>query len=103
MAKQKSFAEDLTEGKFSFPIIHAIRSSPTSLNDDPVLNILRQRTKDTEVKKYCIKLLNDRHSFEYTITRLRSISSEIREEIKALGGNSKLDEVMDLLEQGIIS
>ncbi|KAK6041996.1 hypothetical protein COOONC_20499 [Cooperia oncophora] len=40
MAKQKSFAEDLTEGKFSFPIIHAIRSSPVSSNDDPVLSTL---------------------------------------------------------------
>ncbi|VDM53550.1 unnamed protein product [Angiostrongylus costaricensis] len=103
MAKQKSFAEDLTEGKFSFPIIHAIHCSPTSLNDDPVLNILRQRTKDIEVKKYCIKLLKERYSFEYTLTRLRNIASEIREEIKTLGGNCKLDEVMDLLEKGVIN
>ena len=26
--KSKSFCEDLTEGKFSFPIIHCIRSNP---------------------------------------------------------------------------
>lgn len=102
MAKQKSFAEDLTEGKFSFPIIHAIRSSPVSSNDDPVLNILRQRTEDVEVKKYCIGLIRERHSLDYTVTRLRKISSEIRAEVRALGGNSKLDEVMDLLERGIV-
>lgn len=29
-AENKSFCEDLTEGKFSFPIIHAIRSNPES-------------------------------------------------------------------------
>ncbi|VDO61612.1 unnamed protein product [Heligmosomoides polygyrus] len=49
MAKQKSFAEDLTEGKFSFPIIHAIRSSPVSSNDDPVLSecsVYVLRTRD---------------------------------------------------------
>ncbi|KJH52737.1 hypothetical protein DICVIV_01081 [Dictyocaulus viviparus] len=103
IAKQKSFAEDLTEGKFSFPIIHAIRCSPNSLNDDPVLKILRQRTDDIEVKKDCINLLNERHSFEYTLSRLRTISSQIRKEILRLGGNHELDEVMNLLEKGIIN
>ncbi|KAK6057259.1 polyprenyl synthetase [Cooperia oncophora] len=103
MAKQKSFAEDLTEGKFSFPIIHAIRSSPVSSNDDPVLNILRQRTEDVEVKKYCIKLIKERHSLDYTLSRLRKISADIRSEIKNLGGNSKLEDVMDLLERGIVN
>lgn len=29
-ADNKNFAEDLTEGKFSFPIIHAIRENPAS-------------------------------------------------------------------------
>jgi len=33
----KSYCEDLTEGKFSFPIIHAIRSSP---DNNQVLSIL---------------------------------------------------------------
>ncbi|KAL6739450.1 hypothetical protein Aduo_012904 [Ancylostoma duodenale] len=102
MTKQKSFAEDLTEGKFSYPIIHAIRSSPTSSNDDPVLNILRQRTEDIEVKKYCINVIRERKSFDHTLVRLRAISAQIRSEITALGGNSKLEEVMDLLERGII-
>ena len=27
--QNKSFAEDLTEGKFSFPLIHAVRSNPS--------------------------------------------------------------------------
>ncbi|KHJ77769.1 hypothetical protein OESDEN_22611, partial [Oesophagostomum dentatum] len=103
MAKQKSFAEDLTEGKFSFPIIHAIRSSPVSSNDDPVLNILRQRTEDVEVKKYCINVIKERNSFDHTLTKLRKISEQIRAEISALGGNTKLAEVMDLLERGIIN
>lgn len=33
----KSYCEDLTEGKFSFPIIHAINSHP---NDGQVIRIL---------------------------------------------------------------
>lgn len=36
-SENKSYCEDLTEGKFSFPVIHAIRSKP----DDPqVIRIL---------------------------------------------------------------
>ena len=27
-AKEKSFAEDLTEGKFSFPVVHALATAP---------------------------------------------------------------------------
>ena len=33
----KSYCEDLTEGKFSFPLIHAIRARP---DDSQVLSIL---------------------------------------------------------------
>ncbi|VDO50259.1 unnamed protein product [Haemonchus placei] len=84
MAQQKSFAEDLTEGKFSFPIIHAIRNSPASSNDDPVLST------------FAVYM-------DYTLSRLRKISADIRTEIKALGGNNKLEDVMDLLERGIVN
>jgi len=37
----KGFCEDITEGKFSFPIIHAIRAMP---HDHRILSILKQRT-----------------------------------------------------------
>ncbi len=37
----KGFCEDITEGKFSFPIIHAIRAGP---HDHRLLSILKQRT-----------------------------------------------------------
>lgn len=50
--KNKSFAEDLTEGKFSFPIIHCIRTRP---NDTKLLNILKQRTEDMNLKKFAVK------------------------------------------------
>lgn len=38
----KSFCEDITEGKFSFPIIHSIRSNP---DDKRLINILKKRTE----------------------------------------------------------
>jgi hypothetical protein len=36
-AKEKGYCEDLTGGKFSFPVIHAIKSHP---DDSQVMRIL---------------------------------------------------------------
>lgn len=47
--KSKSFCEDLTEGKFSFPIIHCIRADE---EDTRILSILKKKTEDIEVKRY---------------------------------------------------
>ena len=91
----KSFAEDLTEGKFNFPIIHAIRNFPS---DNRVMNILRQRTTDIEVKKYCISLLEDAGSFKYSLKVLQELDSRIRDEIEKLGGNAVLVQLMDELK-----
>ena len=87
----KSFAEDLTEGKFSFPILHCIK---TNTRDDRVQKILRQRTQDVEVKKFCIGLLEQAGSFEYTKAVMRDLDSEICQEIKRLGGNQVISKVM---------
>lgn len=40
------------EGKFSFPIIHCVRAKP---NDHRLLNILKQRTEDVDVKKHALE------------------------------------------------
>lgn len=58
----KGLCEDLTEGKFSFPIIHSIRSNPSNLQ---LVNILKQKTQDEEVKKYAVKYMEKTGSFEY--------------------------------------
>ena len=29
-AQNKGFAEDLTEGKFSFPVVHGVRANPSN-------------------------------------------------------------------------
>ena len=58
----KGVCEDLTEGKFSFPIIHSIRSDPSNLQ---LMNILKQKTTDMEVKKYAVRYMEKTGSFEY--------------------------------------
>jgi len=94
-AENKSFCEDLTEGKFSFPVIHAIRSRP---DDKQIINILRQRTKDINVKRYCVSLLDKFGSFEYTRETLLRLDLDARNEIEKLGGNPILEKVLDELK-----
>eukprot|EP00093_Oithona_nana_P010942 10942.XXX_250439_251362_1 [CDS] Oithona nana genome sequencing. len=94
-AANKSFAEDLTEGKFSFPVVHAIRTFP---NDNQIMNIIRQRTNDLEVKKYCVSLLDKYGSFKYTLQVMEELDQKVRQEIAKLGGNSNLIALMDELK-----
>jgi geranylgeranyl diphosphate synthase type 3 len=86
----KGLAEDLTEGKFSFPVIHAIRSDPTNL---VLINILKQKTTDEEVKRYAIKYMDEQtSSFAYTRKVLQTLERRALELIGQLenadeGGN----------------
>jgi len=93
-AANKTFAEDLTEGKFSFPIQHNINKNT---RDDRVLKILKQRTNDVEIKKFCISLLEASGSFEYTRHVLESLDRAICSEVERLGGNSIVTRVMEEL------
>ena len=67
-------------------------------SDNRVMNILRQRTTDVEVKKYCISLLEDAGSFKYSLQVLEDLDSQIRSEIEKLGGNAVLMQLMDELK-----
>jgi len=93
-AANKTFAEDLTEGKFSFPIQHNINKN---VKDDRVFKILKQRTNDVEVKKFCISLLESSGSFEYTRNVLETLDRAICSEVDRLGGNSIISKIMEEL------
>lgn len=89
----KGFCEDLTEGKFSFPIIHSIRKDPTNLQ---LLNILKQRTEQEDVKKYAVTYMDEKtDSFAYTRTVLAELDVEARELVAAHGGNPVLLKILD--------
>ncbi|KAH7883454.1 farnesyltranstransferase [Phlebopus sp. FC_14] len=91
----KGFAEDLTEGKFSFPIVHGVRADE---NNRVVMNVLQKRPTTPTLKHHAISHLQHRtHSFEYTLKVMRALEREVRQEIARLGGNSQLDEILDTL------
>ena len=93
-AENKSFCEDFTEGKFSFPIIHGIRSNPS---DNRLINILKQRTHSNTLKEYALKYLESAGSFEYTLKRIDVLYEEISKMIEEFGGNGDLSVILSQL------
>jgi geranylgeranyl diphosphate synthase type 3 len=98
--KSKSFCEDLTEGKFSFPIIHCIRADP---DDTRLLSILKKRTDDVDVKRYAQQLMLEKGSLEYARTKCRGLKEEIVQDLQALGSNEPLLKLIEVLDMQIQS
>ncbi|KAH8169273.1 polyprenyl synthetase domain-containing protein [Sarocladium implicatum] len=80
-SNNKGMCEDLTEGKFSFPVIHSIRTNPSNLQ---LVNILKQKTTDVQVKRYAVAYMESTGSFEYSrgviavlIERARKVAEEL--------------------------
>lgn len=90
-AAMKTYCEDLTEGAFTFPILHAVNAKK---NDHEILDILKQRTKDVQVKRHCVELIEAAGSFEYTRNVLKQLSEEARAEVARLGPNEQMDALL---------
>jgi len=93
----KSYCEDVTEGKFSFPIIHCIRAS----DDRQLLSILQQRTSDREVKRYAVELMRKAGSLRYTRETLLRLRDEADAEIERLGGQPALSKLLNRLDSSL--
>ncbi|KAI5981298.1 isoprenoid synthase domain-containing protein [Pisolithus marmoratus] len=93
----KGLADDISEGKFSFPIIHGIREKP---ENTLIMDILKQRPKTPTLKHQAIAYLKDTtRSFDYTLCVMRTLEKLIREEITKLGGNPMLETLLERLHQ----
>ncbi|KAH0948337.1 hypothetical protein HN011_007677 [Eciton burchellii] len=90
--KEKGYGEDITEGKFSIAIIHALRTKP---EDTEIKNILKQRTNNIELKHHCVNLLKQYGSLAHTKNILEELNAKARAEIDRLGGNPFLTKILD--------
>ncbi|KAF2154029.1 geranylgeranyl diphosphate synthase 1 [Myriangium duriaei CBS 260.36] len=93
----KGLCEDLTEGKFSFPVIHSIRTEPDNL---VMLNILKQKTRDEEVKRYAMAYMERTGSFRYTRNILRELTEKafvLLDELE--NGREKADGIRKIVEK----
>ncbi|KAH8797664.1 geranylgeranyl pyrophosphate synthase-like protein [Xylogone sp. PMI_703] len=93
---EKGFCEDLTEGKFSFPIIHSIRKNPSSTL---LMNILRQRTDNFRLKQHALSYIESTGSFEYTKRRISEMIAKATQLVKDMNtGGNKSDQLFEILE-----
>ncbi|KAI0753460.1 terpenoid synthase [Daedaleopsis nitida] len=94
-ASNKGFAEDLTEGKFSFPVVHGVRADTSNRQ---ILNVLQKRPTTPTLKTHIISYLRDRtKSFDYTLDVMDDLEAQIGSEIRRLGGNPKLEKIMQAM------
>ncbi|KAF4628197.1 hypothetical protein G7Y89_g9955 [Cudoniella acicularis] len=87
-SSNKGMCEDLTEGKFSFPIIHSIRARPENMQ---LLNILKQKTEDEQVKRYAVSYMESTGSLEYC----RKVVATLMERAKSKGARKAQDPMDD--------
>ncbi|KAI0688460.1 terpenoid synthase [Cytidiella melzeri] len=91
----KGFAEDLTEGKFSFPVVHGVRSDTSNRQ---LLNVLQKRPTTPTLKTHAINYLRDHtKSFDYTRAVMATLEQQVYDQIRKLGGNSHLEQIMQML------
>ncbi|KAK9461950.1 isoprenoid synthase domain-containing protein [Lipomyces oligophaga] len=96
-SENKGFCEDLTEGKFSFPLIHSIRNDRTN---QQILNILKQHSTDETLKRYAVSYMRDvTKSFDYTVEVMRDYELKISTELVALAvePNELIDRIIETL------
>lgn len=60
-------------------------------------DVIRQRTRDIDVKRYCVQLIDKCGSFAYTRDILTQLDRQAREEVARLGGNAHMEAILDSL------
>lgn len=99
--ENKGLCEDLTEGKFSFPIIHSIRSNPHNLQ---LINILKQKTTDDGVKRYAVTYMESTGSFEYCRKTMRELREKAVLMIEAVDqGAGEARGVREILDKMVVT
>ncbi|KJZ73007.1 Geranylgeranyl pyrophosphate synthase [Hirsutella minnesotensis 3608] len=92
--------DDLTGGKFSFPIVHSIRSAPDKLQ---LINIIKQRTHDDEIKRYAVSFMERNGSLEYTRIVLVALIERARDLVTELdAGKGCSDEIFGVIAKLVV-
>lgn len=65
-------------------------------------DVLQKRPTTPTLKKHVIGYLaNSTHSFVYTLSVMDMFRNKVIREIERLGGNSRLDAIVELLSKGV--
>ena len=68
-----------------------------------MIDILKQRPTEFEIKKYALQLMEKTHSFAYTRNYLVNTERDARQEILKQGGNVRLEAILDFLRAEYVS
>jgi ophiobolin F synthase len=93
-SETKGFCQDLDEGKFSFPIIHAFSAQPTGITK--LLRELLQRRRDRgclsyEQKTLVLKQLDYLGSKTYTHETLKRLEGEVSRGLERIEGITNIE------------
>lgn len=83
-SQNKGYCEDISEGKFSYPIIHSIRARP---GDRRLISILKQHSEDIMVKQYAVDYMESTGSFAYCRDKIWALIRTTNEQLEALDGS----------------
>ncbi|KAI5235053.1 hypothetical protein E4T42_09780, partial [Aureobasidium subglaciale] len=97
--KQKGFAEDLDEGKFSFPLIHCIQTLDADTRyvgeAMQMRSLLLRRRVDgrlsIEAKREVLEMMKLTNSLKYTFEVLSSLHEKLEAEIRELEANFRVE------------
>lgn len=96
----KSFCDDLTEGKFSLPVIHSVRSTPNNTRLVDALKEGRENGMSDERKRELLGWIEETGSFAYTKGVLERLSEETRREVdRVVAVTGRKSEVLEGLLQ----
>lgn len=94
----KGFCEDLTEGKFSHPVVHCINHTRSG---NIIKNVLSRKTADREILSYAVGVLKKSGSLKYTHDRCLHLKEEVLVELGKLGGNEGVETIVTMLHKEV--
>ncbi|KAF7592690.1 hypothetical protein BBP40_012592 [Aspergillus hancockii] len=98
-AEKKGAMEDLTEGKFSYPIIRSINATP---GDTTLVSILKQRSEDDAVKAYAVRYMESKGAFKYCRDKLDTLMGQAHQLVyeleRSLGPCESIHAILELLQ-----
>ena len=118
ISEGKNLCDDLVEGKFSFPVIHAIKTKGNlevfgEITDTNLLqkvlscfcstDMFCQRKSDIDSKFRLIEILEKEGSFEFTRNYLIELHKEMIDATNELGGNPLFEKTMNELLADVLA